>query len=207
MIYILQLEDNKYYVGYSKNTHTCDIRLMKHFNETGSEWTKKYKPISIIKKINGDMFDEEKHTLLCMDKYGVDNVRGGSYTKITLSQNDKEKAIQTIRSILNKCYICDSKEHYANCCPKNSNSKKQNNTQKKSQSHNLHQAYALLDKGRFCTKERYHQFADKCVGNCQYCDNSRIEYKYWDGEDEVYCSCVFCYHGDDWGNDMFVGLL
>ena len=207
MIYTLKLEDNKYYVGYSKNNHSCDIRVMKHFNENGSEWTKKYRPISVIEKINGDMFDEEKHTLLYMDKYGIDNVRGGSYTKIILSQNDKDKAIQTIQSVLNRCYSCNSTEHYSKDCPNNPNNKKQKFSNNKSKSHNLGKAYALLEQGRFCSKERYHQFADKCFGDCEFCDNSRIEYKYWDGEDEVYCSCIFCYTGNDWENDMFVGLL
>lgn len=151
MIYILKLENNKYYVGYSKNTHTCDVRLINHFNKNGSEWTKKYKPISVISKINGDMFDEEKHTLLYMDKYGVDNVRGGSYAKITLSQNEREKAIQTIRSVLNRCYICNSAEHYAKCCPNRSN-KQQNNVGNETQPRvysyphldNLERAHHLL---------------------------------------------------------------
>jgi hypothetical protein len=207
MIYALKLEDNKYYIGYSKNNHTCDIRLMNHFNENGSKWTKKYKPISVIEKINGDMFDEEKYTLLYMDKYGIDNVRGGSYSQIILSQNDKDKALQTIRSILNRCYLCDSTEHYSNCCPKKSNKTKQHFSHDKSKLHNLGKAYNLLETGIFCSKEKYHEFADKCVGDCQQCDNSRIEYKYWDGEDEIYCSCIFCYAGDDWQNDMFVGCI
>ena len=41
-IYVLLLEENKYYIGKSNN---IDNRLESHFNGNGSAWTKKYKPI------------------------------------------------------------------------------------------------------------------------------------------------------------------
>ena len=40
-IYCLRLEENKYYVG---KTNHIEFRLENHI---GSEWTKKYKPISV----------------------------------------------------------------------------------------------------------------------------------------------------------------
>ena len=112
-IYILELEEGKYYVGKTNNPY---FRLESHFNSNGSLWTKKYKPIEIINKIQGDNFDEEKYTLLTMDKYGIDNVRGGSYCKVKLSKNDIDKALQTIRSLMNKCYSCGEKGHYTKEC-------------------------------------------------------------------------------------------
>jgi len=115
-IYILKLEDNKYYVGKTKNINK---RFLDHFTNNGSEWTKKYKPIEIINKHNSnDNFDEEKYTLLTMDEYGIDNVRGGSYCKLELSNEDKTKAQQTINSMLDKCYKCGIKGHYAKECEK-----------------------------------------------------------------------------------------
>ncbi len=39
-IYVLKLENNKYYIGKTDNP---EIRLNSHFNFNGSEWTKKYK--------------------------------------------------------------------------------------------------------------------------------------------------------------------
>ena len=41
-IYVLELENKKYYIGKTTNPI---YRLGKHFNNSGSEWTKKYKPI------------------------------------------------------------------------------------------------------------------------------------------------------------------
>lgn len=114
-IYILKLENNKYYVGKTKNINK---RILDHFQNNGSEWTKKYKPIEIINTYKGDNFDEEKHTLLTMDKYGIDNVRGGSYCKIELSKQEKQKAMQIINSITDKCYKCGIKGHYAKECKK-----------------------------------------------------------------------------------------
>lgn len=47
-IYVLKLEQNKYYIGKSNN---IDIRLNDHMNGNGSQWTKKYKPIEITEVI------------------------------------------------------------------------------------------------------------------------------------------------------------
>lgn len=115
IIYTLKLENDKYYIGRSNIPKN---RILDHFSENGSEWTKKYKPIKVMSQINGDPFDEEKHTLIAMDKYGVDNVRGGSYCKIELSDFEREKALQTIRSITDKCYECGESGHFTKECNK-----------------------------------------------------------------------------------------
>ena len=59
-IYVLQLENNKYYVG---KTTQLDFRIQNHDNGIGSAWTKKYKPIKILKLFpNCDNYDEDKYT-------------------------------------------------------------------------------------------------------------------------------------------------
>ena len=84
-IYILKLENGKYYVGKTNNP---EYRLNNHFNENGSAWTKKHKPIKILKLIpNCDNYDEDKITRQYMDKYGINNVRGGSFVSVKLDKS------------------------------------------------------------------------------------------------------------------------
>jgi predicted GIY-YIG superfamily endonuclease len=76
-IYILRLEEGKYYIGKSENPIK---RYEAHLAGTGSSWTKKYPPIELINVIeNSSAFDEDKYTKEYMATYGIDNVRGGSY--------------------------------------------------------------------------------------------------------------------------------
>ena len=88
-IYVLQLDKDKYYIGKTNNPQ---FRLESHFNLQGSEWTKLYKPIQILELITDcDDYDEDKYTLIYMDKYGIDNVRGGSFTTIELDKFTKNQ--------------------------------------------------------------------------------------------------------------------
>jgi predicted GIY-YIG superfamily endonuclease len=113
-IYILKLQQGKYYVGKTTNP---DFRLEKHFSSSGSAWTKKYKPISVLEIIpNCDDYDEDKHTIKYMEKYGINNVRGGSFCEIKLSDNNRITLNQIIKSVTDKCYICGKKDHFANDC-------------------------------------------------------------------------------------------
>lgn len=116
IIYTLELTNGKYYIGKS---NLPNKRILDHFYEKGSKWTKLYKPIKVISQIKGDAFDEEKYTLLAMDKYGIENVRGGSYCNIKLTQSERDKALQTICSIMDKCYKCGKNGHFAVNCINN----------------------------------------------------------------------------------------
>jgi len=113
-IYILKLENHKYYIGKTNNP---TIRLESHFSSNGSAWTKKYKPLEIIEIIpDCDNYDEDKYTLKMMNKYGILNVRGGSFCQINLSDDN----IKTIKQMLifsnDRCYICGNKGHFGKDC-------------------------------------------------------------------------------------------
>lgn len=121
-IYILQLESGKYYIG---KTTTPSFRLEQHFNSNGSTWTKKYKPTIVIELIpNCDDYDEDKYTIKYMEQYGINNVRGGSFCEIKLSDNNISTLNQMIRGVTNKCYICGKADHFVNEC-KTTNVKKE----------------------------------------------------------------------------------
>lgn len=113
-IYVIALQKGKYYIGKTDNPQ---IRLSNHFNNNGLEWTKIYKPINIIEIIpNCDSYDEDKYVLKYMYKYGIQNVRGGSFLSINLNNSTIEHINKMILGSNNSCFICGNTNHFANEC-------------------------------------------------------------------------------------------
>ena len=118
-IYVLQLQNNKYYVGKTITPHS---RIEAHFTNNGSEWTKLYNPIKLIELVpNCDDYDEDKYTYKYMDKFGIDNVRGGSYSTPVLDDCTINQLVKISNSVNNRCYTCRKYGHYANKCDSDSN--------------------------------------------------------------------------------------
>lgn len=116
-IYILELENNKYYVGRTSNPA---FRLQSHFTNNGSVFSQLYKPIKVLQLIaNCDEYDEDKYTLMYMAKYGIDNVRGGSFCELELDILTKTIINKMIMTASNKCYNCNTIGHYINDCTNN----------------------------------------------------------------------------------------
>ena len=85
-VYVLQLEDEKYYVGLSKDV---DRRFQEHQTGVGAKWTKKYPPIKVVYKLvtshTAYLYAstiENLKTIEYMKKYGKENVRGGIYCAV-----------------------------------------------------------------------------------------------------------------------------
>ncbi len=113
-IYILKLEQNKYYVGLSKNP---DSRIQEHFNGNGSSFTSLYKPVHIVKQIQTyDRYDEDKIVKQYMSKYGIFNVRGGSYSNIKLSDEIVDFLEKEIMHARNACFRCLKRGHFMKNC-------------------------------------------------------------------------------------------
>lgn len=116
-IYVLKLEENKYYVG---KTNDPLFRIQNHMKENGSEWTKLYKPLKLIElKANCDDYDEDKTTIKYMNEYGISNVRGGSFVSVKLKKTSTETLRLMMNSVNNRCFKCGKEGHFYNQCKEN----------------------------------------------------------------------------------------
>jgi hypothetical protein len=81
-VYILQLEDKCWYVGW---TLYPQKRITQHFAKTGAKWTKTHHPMAVFALFVGDKKLEKQITLEMMKLFGIDNVRGGPWCQRTLN--------------------------------------------------------------------------------------------------------------------------
>lgn len=114
VIYILHLEQNKYYVGQTNNLKR---RLDLHRLGYGIAWLKKHRMINCMKTFNqNELYNDETITKMMMHEYGIDNVRGGPYKESTLSP---ETVCEIKRSIFSNPY----QDHYNDSILKRINKK------------------------------------------------------------------------------------
>jgi len=175
-IYVLKLENNKYYVGKTTNPR---IRLETHFSDLGSYWTKKYKPISIheLRPDKKDI-DEQIVTQEYMKKYGIDNVRGGPWCKITLTEPEKDMIIQIIKASDDNCYKCGKKGHFYSNCKKITT----NCSRCRRENHNSSNCYAKIDvDGNILNDE------EEVIWLCSYCNKEFDTEKGANYHERVYC--------------------
>jgi len=113
-LYVLQLEHNKFYVGRTAN---LDKRINDHVLGYGSEWTKRFRVLNLIEyHILNDVFDEDKYVKKYMNMYGIDNVRGGTYSTTVLSIDQKKYICAELKTANNQCYKCGGIDHYVRNC-------------------------------------------------------------------------------------------
>ena len=78
--YILQLENDCWYVGRTKNGKVNE-RINNHLNQCATAgWCFVHKPIKVHRVLKGDR--ETEVTKKMIDKYGEDKVRGGVFVKV-----------------------------------------------------------------------------------------------------------------------------
>ena len=111
VIYVLQLENGYFYVG---RTVDLERRLEEHKSGQASAWTSKHKFVKLFHSFYGDSLMEDVCVKKYMMKYGIDKVRGGSYSKIVLSPEE----------ITLLCFKCGKSGHFVSSCPLNKEKEK-----------------------------------------------------------------------------------
>ncbi|CAK7995046.1 Hypothetical protein POVR1_LOCUS564 [uncultured virus] len=117
MIYVLRLEQEKFYVGFSDRPH--GKRLIDHLTGSGAKWTKKYKVCEELEHFPGTLADEDRVTLEWMLKKGWNNVRGGKWCQVKMDYPPQEFLdLQLKNSGVDGmiCARCGRNTHRANQC-------------------------------------------------------------------------------------------
>lgn len=112
-IYVIKLESSKWYVGKSSNVRQ---RFQDHIDGSGSVWTRMFRPIEIVEIQKGNSFDEDKIVKMYMLNYGVENVRGGSWSYPNLNPNEIKMLERELRGATDRCFRCGYKDHFASEC-------------------------------------------------------------------------------------------
>jgi len=114
-IYVLACEGGKYYIG-----KTGDIarRIHEHLEGVGSAWTAKHKVQRLLEvRTEQSPFAEDAVTKEYMAKYGIHNVRGGSYVKEVLDIQQVAAIQKELWSVSGACLACGSAVHSVKTCP------------------------------------------------------------------------------------------
>ena len=82
-VYVLQLADDCWYVGWSQDIQT---RICAHFLHAGSKWTMLHRPIAVHSIKPGCCLLETITTLAMMCQFGWEKVRGGSYCNVEMTK-------------------------------------------------------------------------------------------------------------------------
>jgi len=114
-IYVLECKEGKYYIGKSRDVES---RVQQHFNGSGSSFTFRYRPLRLIESREmRSPLDEDQTVKEYMFNYGMNNVRGGSYSQLELTSAQEELLGREFDTATDRCYRCGHYNHLAPNCP------------------------------------------------------------------------------------------
>ena len=119
-VYVLQLEDECWYVGTTKS---CKDRLYDHRNGYGSSWTRAHAVVGEFHQLKQlsctaeeARFEEDKMTKMLMLKHGIKRVRGGSYCRVNLPAEETRALKRELYHATNACLRCGNSGHWVHEC-------------------------------------------------------------------------------------------
>lgn len=113
-IYALECKQYKWYIG--RTSKPLEERFKEH-QQGSAEWTKEYPPLKChFVRDATSKFDEDYVALEYMERYGVENVRGGVYSSVVLSEEIKAVIQRQLKSANDQCLKCGKHGHFAKDC-------------------------------------------------------------------------------------------
>lgn len=114
MLYVLELRGGKYYVG---KTDDVQQRVCEHFAGSGCAWTRLHHPLRLVRTLtNTGPLGEDTLVKETMLRYGIDSVRGGSYSNEELTEAQYSVLERELRGARNACFRCGKVGHMATSC-------------------------------------------------------------------------------------------
>mgnify|MGYP002828498725 FL=1 len=122
-LYTLELGGGRWYVG---TTAHPPRRLREHRGGRGSEWTNLHPPLGAFSRRyplerlqcspEEARLREDAKVKVMMLHHGVENVRGGSYSRANLSRSDVKGLLKELYHAIGGCLRCGHKSHWADKC-------------------------------------------------------------------------------------------
>jgi predicted GIY-YIG superfamily endonuclease len=120
-VYVLELKANqyinRYFVGSTDNlSHAWE----EHKNGNVSIWTRIYKPLRIYQTFHTEHATISVDTIVkhLMRLYGVEQVRGGSYDTLVLTNEQYKNLEQEFFGVQGTCLQCGLSGHFIKQCPR-----------------------------------------------------------------------------------------
>jgi len=115
-VYVLYLQNNKYYVGKSVYPNQC---INKHFLGEGNVWTRLHKPLKVVRPLSEPQWELWclTETLRLMNIHGIDNIRGSLFSDSKPFTNiEKIMACQLFNELNGSCCRCGGSGHPTSQC-------------------------------------------------------------------------------------------
>lgn len=118
LVYVLELADRCFYVGVTEKSLKARFDEHALTSDKGAAWTRRHRPVRILDAfVETGPHDENVKTKELMSEHGIDRVRGGSYTMINLSLEDRRALQRELEDVGGKCRGCGKTGHFVAQCP------------------------------------------------------------------------------------------